>query len=392
MEAAVSPSAGPADRADRRGGRPVGEAGAQPGARWPGGEDPSSADRPEAPAGEKAERAGGQHQPQVVKSWSGQRTSLGEVLAALPSLRRQAAGREAGTRTAVMTIVIVSNGGEEAKAALESVRSIGAHHPCRAVLLQPDPDATPAIDASACLWRAEPRSGAGHPVFFEELAIRVGGQAASHLASIVGPFVLADLPVVIWFPTSLPDPADPLLRVASALVVDTRAASGQGDLGHAYRALLDLASSRPVVDLSWVRLQPWRELLAGLFEPEHNRRFLEGARLAAVKGKPGPRFILGGWLMAQLDLRARELQLADARHVEISLSASFDGEEGIFEVKRDEGTRAVWARATFSGGLSHTQALPLPDSSLTNALAGAVSYLRPDRTWERALSAAATLA
>jgi glucose-6-phosphate dehydrogenase assembly protein OpcA len=291
-----------------------------------------------------------------------------------------------------MTIVLVANGGAEAEVAMESVRSLGAHHPCRAVLLQPDPDATPAIDASACLWRAEPRSGAGHPVFFEELSLKVGGQAASHLASIVGPFVLADLPVVIWFPASLPDPADPLLRLASALVVDTRAAADQGDLGHAYRVLLDLASTRPVVDLSWVRLQPWRELLAGLFEPDHNRRFLDGVQLAAVKGKPGPRFILGGWLMAQLDLRARELQLSDARHVDITLSAKLNGEEGTFEVKRDESARAVWAKATFSGGLSHTQALPLPDSSLTMALANAVSYLRPDRTWERAVSAAATLA
>lgn len=337
--------------------------------------------------------------PQAVQSWSKQGAKLGEVLAALPALRRKAAGREAGTRTAVMTIVLVSSGpassvdgDDEAQAAMSSVRSLGAHHPCRAILLQPDPDATPAIDASACLWRAEPRSGAGHPVFFEELSIRVAGQAASHLASIVGPFVLADLPVVIWFPASLPDPADPLLKLASTLVVDTRNAAGQDDLGHVYRTLLDLSSTRPVVDLSWVRLQPWRELLAGLFEPEHNRHFLEGVRLASVKGKPGPRYILAGWLMAQLDLRARELSLADAKHVEITLSAEAGEEEGTFEVKRDEGSRAVWARASFSGGLCHNQALPLPDSSLTTALAGAVSYLRADRTWERALSAAATLA
>jgi glucose-6-phosphate dehydrogenase assembly protein OpcA len=364
----------------------------RPSSKVAGGGPETAVDVPGAKSVGVAEGIGGQKGPQAVESWSKERVSLGEVLAALPDLRRKAAGREAGTRTAVMTVVLVSNGGEEAKAAMGSLRSLGAHHPCRAVLLQPEPDATPAIDASAWLWRAEPRSGAGHPVFFEELSIRVGGQAASHLASIVGPFVLADLPVVIWFPASLPDPADPLLKIASALLVDTRAAADQGDLGHAYRVLLDLARTRPVVDLSWVRLQPWRELLAGLFEPEHNRWFLEGVRLAVVSGKPGPRFILGGWLMAQLDLRSRELQLVDARHVNVTLSATVEDVEGTFEVKRDEGARAVWARATFSSGLSHTQGLPLPDSSLTNALASAVSYLRRDRTWERALSAAATLA
>jgi glucose-6-phosphate dehydrogenase assembly protein OpcA len=230
-------------------------------------------------------------------------------------------------------------------------------------------------------------------VFFEELFLHVGGQAASHLASIVGPFVLADLPVVMWLPDVLPDPADPLLRLASAVVVDTRVVvEDDAAIGHSYRTLLELANHQPVVDLSWVRLQPWRELLAGLFEPEHSRPFLQWIRSAAVSGKPGPRHILGGWLMSQLDLRARELLLSDSKHVEITLEAMCDGEEGLFQVRRDDGARAVWAKASLSNGISHSQALPLPDDSLTSALSSAMSNLRADRVWERALAAAAALA
>ena len=151
-------------------------------------------------------------------------------------------------------------------------------------MLRPDPDSTPVIDAKAFLWRAEPTASAGHPVFFEEVHLHVGGQAASHLASIVGPFVLADLPVVMWFPDVLPDPADPLLRLATALVVDTRVvAPDPAAIGHSYRTLLELANHQPVVDLSWVRLQPWRELLAGLFEPEHSRPFVQCVRSASVQ-------------------------------------------------------------------------------------------------------------
>ena len=124
-------------------------------------------------------------------------------------------------------------------------------------------------------------------MFFEEIHLRIGGQAASHLSSIVAPFVLADLPVVMWFPHVLPDPADPLLRLASAVLVDTRSIGPEPEaIGHSYRTLLELANHQPVVDLSWVRLQPWRELLAGLFEPEHNREFLPGVHLASVRGKP----------------------------------------------------------------------------------------------------------
>jgi len=135
-----------------------------------------------------------------------------------------------------------------------------------------------------------------------------------------------------------------------------------------------------------------RELLAGLFEPQHNRRFLEGVSMAAVRGKPGPRYMLGGWLMSQLDLRARELVQADAKHVDISVHSDCGDEHGEFRMSRDEGARAVPAEASFSSGLCQGQALPLPDDSLTRALATAVSNLRADRIWDRALAAAAALA
>ncbi|HMK96941.1 MAG TPA: glucose-6-phosphate dehydrogenase assembly protein OpcA [Acidimicrobiales bacterium] len=329
----------------------------------------------------------------MVQSWAKRGTTLDAVLDALPELRRQASAREAGTRTAVMTLVMVSRNEGDVEYFAASARSLGAHHPCRVVLLEPDPDSTPAIDATTCLWRAQPPEGEGHPVFFEEIRLRVGGQAASHLASIVGPFVLADLPTVMWFPWHLPDPADPLLQLASAILVDTRDVGPDApSIGHSYRTLLELANRCPVVDLSWVRLQPWRELLAGLFEPEHSRAFLAAVGRAEVTGKPGPRHMLGGWLMAQLDLRARELVLTDAKHVDITLEAHLAEQQGTFQVHRDESTRAVWAKATISGGPSHSQALPLPDDSLTSALAAAISNLRADRVWERALAAAAAIA
>lgn len=332
-------------------------------------------------------------QTRAVQTWEGRGVSLSEVINALPELRRQGSARGASTRTSVMTIVMVMKPGDDPEVVAAPIRALGARHPCRAVILRPDFDSTPVINARAFLWQAQPASSGGHPVFFEELYLHVGGQAASHLSSIVGPFVLADLPVVMWFPDDLPDPADHLLRFASALVVDTRAVvDDAATIGHAYRTLLELANHQPVVDLSWVRLQPWREVLAGLFEPEDSRPFLQRVRSASVRGKPGPRYILGGWLMAQLDLRARELVLSDSKHVEIHVEAECGGEEGTFEVKRDDGARAVWAEATLSNGIFQCQALPLPDDSLTSALSAAVSNLSEDRVWERALAAAAALA
>ena len=167
--------------------------------------------------------------------------ALAKSSTALPELRRAADGREAATRTAVLTIVMVIGPKDDPVACAESVRSLGAHHPCRAVVLRADPDSTPVIDASATLWRASAAAAEGHPTFFEELHLHVGGQAASHLSSIVGPFILADLPVAMWFPADLPDPTDPLLRLASVLMVDTRSV---GPAGRDRPLLPDIARAR----------------------------------------------------------------------------------------------------------------------------------------------------
>ena len=261
-------------------------------------------------------------------------------------------------------------------------------------MLRPDPDSTPAINAKACLWRAEPTGSEGHPVFFEEVHLHVGGQAASHLASIVGPFVLADLPVVMWFPDVLPDPADPLLRLATrSWWTPARSAPDPGAIGHSYRTLLELANHQPVVDLSWVRLQPWRELLAGLFEPEHSRPFLQGVRSASVSGQA--RAAAHARRLAHVPAgparpRARAGRRQARRH---HSGGRLPGRRG--QVPGQTGRRRPGPsgrKPSLSNGISHRQALPLPDDSLTSALSRRVSNLQADRVWERALAAAAALA
>ncbi len=63
--------------------------------------------------------------PLAIETWERSRVSLGEVVAALPELRRQAAGRDAGTRTAVMTIVMVIGPDDDPEATAAPVRSLG---------------------------------------------------------------------------------------------------------------------------------------------------------------------------------------------------------------------------------------------------------------------------
>jgi glucose-6-phosphate dehydrogenase assembly protein OpcA len=147
-----------------------------------------------------------------------------------------------------------------------------------------------------------------------------------------------------------------------------------------------------------VRLQPWRELLAGLFEPEDRRPWLQAVERVEVTGKIGPRHLLGGWLVAQLGLLPRQVHLVDSRHVEIRVVCTRGSDRATFEVGRGELHRTVSARAEIPGGPETgpavpdpVQPIPLADDPLATALADALTNLQPDVTWEHALSAATTL-
>lgn len=321
----------------------------------------------------------------VVDTWDGRGVRVSDVVGALADLRHQSTGATAA-RTAVMTLIAVSEGDEHTYDAMRALRALGGHHPARLVLVRPEPDQVATLDGRAALYSVD-RSPESHHVYFEEVTLTVGGQAANHLDSVVEAFTLSDLPVAVWYVGTVPDPRDPLLSVATAVLVDSRDAAGSGQL----RDVLELARRRTVVDLSWIRLGPWRELAAACFDPPAARSWLGSIAGVEVSGKIGPRQLLGGWLLDRLRLAPSQVRLVDARHVEILITARRDGSTAAFEVGRGNQGRAVTGRAVLPGSTVVRQAIPLADDPLATSLAEALMHLEPDPIWEHSLSGAITL-
>lgn len=312
----------------------------------------------------------------ALSRWYGTDVRLGAVVETMGQMRRSVA--RTASRTWVMTLVAVATTDDEVYQATEVLRALGTHHPARLVVVQPQPAAPMAsnggIDASVTIYGAEVD---GHPLTFDQIVLWVRGEAAHHLDSIVEPFTLSDLPVVVWYPASLPSVSEPLLAKATSLLVDTKDA-------HDVAGLIALAGRRAVVDLSWMRLRPWREMVATLFESPEYRRFSRRITSACIEGKGGPRRLLAGWVASRLGLAKDRLELHDARHARLVLRA---GSDATFEVAREEGERLVRATATVTGGPSRSELLPLPDDSLVWSLAEALIHLGRDRVWQQALAA-----
>ncbi|MDQ6616265.1 MAG: glucose-6-phosphate dehydrogenase assembly protein OpcA [Actinomycetota bacterium] len=312
----------------------------------------------------------------ALNRWHGSDVRLGTVVDTMAQLRRSVA--RTASRTWVMTLVAVATSDDEVYQATQVLRALGAHHPARLLVVLAQPEVAAAgsagIDASVTIYGTETD---GHPLTFDEVELWVKGEAAHHLDSIIEPFTLSDLPVVVWYPATLPAVSETLLAKASSVLVDTKDA-------HDVAGLIALAGRRAVVDLSWMRLRPWREMVAALFEPPDFRPFARQITSAYIAGKGGPRRLLAGWVASRLGLSKERLELEDARHARVVLRA---GSSATFEVARQEGERLVRASATIVGGPSHHELLPLPVDSLVWSLSEALTHLGRDRVWQQALAA-----
>jgi glucose-6-phosphate dehydrogenase assembly protein OpcA len=320
---------------------------------------------------------------ETLSRWSEQSVPLETVLAALEGLRRPEP--MPATRTSVLTLCIVGEDRDRVEHARDAVHELGGRHPARVLHLVLDPDnrdGPPGLDASIHLLGGE---ASGRELWFEDVDLVVHGPATAHLDSILEPLTLPDLPVVAWFVDAPPAPSDPLVDVADAVLVDSRELGGLD----CFTALQAIVAARPVVDLSWVRLEPWRVLLAGLFEGPDFRPFVHHVRHAVVAGRTGPRHLVGGWLLDRLGLPRAALHLEPDEHVAIRLVAELPdtATQGIFEAARGD-PRRVEARARIEGGPLASAVLELPEATPAWGLADALSRLERDEIYESALGRA----
>ncbi len=188
----------------------------------------------------------------------------------------------------VLTLVIVTQeSGSEAP--IEAANAASFEHPCRVIVVaQGTRRGAPRMDAQI---RVGGDAGAS-----EVIVIRLYGAMAEQGASVVIPLLLADAPVVSWWPNGAPDdPAhDPIGELAQRRITDAAAAK---------RPLSALRGRRSVhqpgdTDLAWTRITTWRGLLAAaLDQPPHDK-----VLSAVVSGAPDSAStdLLAGWLALQL--------------------------------------------------------------------------------------------
>jgi len=220
----------------------------------------------------------------------------------------------------VGTLIIASDNDALLEESIDAAIAASHEHPTRILVVTAGD--TQAHDARL---DAQLRSG-GDTAAGEIVVLRLSGPLAGHADSVVTPFLLPDIPVVVWWPDAAPAvPAqDPLGKLAMRRITD--ATNGEDPLAAIKGRLPGYTAGD--TDLAWSRITYWRALLTSALDQKPFEA-IESAVVSGLRAEPALD-ILAGWLASRIEGPVRrvtgDLKVELARASEtITLSRPQDG-------------------------------------------------------------------
>jgi len=211
----------------------------------------------------------------------------------------------AEARASVLNLIAVVGSERQLTDVSHTLDALSVTNPSRTLILLAQHDRSAAkLEAEVS---AQTRTESGHRVTTERVLLHAHGDVAAHLASLVTPLLIPDLPVVLWWP-GRPDFDNPLFddlcELADRLVVDTDEGFEPPDL----KRLLEIArrnhAGASIGDFNWARLIPWRHLAAQFFDiPGMLAHLAQIHGVAVYHGRDGSTTqarLLGGWIQSRM--------------------------------------------------------------------------------------------
>ena len=236
----------------------------------------------------------------------------------IASIERQVAELErrnasAYTRTTLFNLVVVVK--EEDQGRVDQMLSaLLGRRAARIIQIVDTADTETSVAVSARCMRADNNQS----VCFQEIILRNGDDDAAGAPGTWTPLLIRDLPIYVFWATSVLDidPHDPLFAVAlesaDKFLFDSTIGlpSGPGDAGRVFEAVgTHILAATPgdtaVSDLAWRRLAPIQRLIAKAFDGAGRENLetyfaaIDAVRVAGLS--PAEAALLFGWLWARID-------------------------------------------------------------------------------------------
>lgn len=270
-----------------------------------------------------------QWDPVCSADWTASHTSFPDVSAAVGEIWRAVPCSQPFVATQTLLIFVE----DEAQASELRGTALATAPVCPGriifVTMANDAEDRVQLGASVRLWSVRSPSGVN---LVQELTLLLGGPHSDHVGALLTPFLLADLPLVVWCPTYLPSD-DRLLGMADRLILDTETV----EAGSGWEPTRCKAGLR-IDDLCWLRLRPWRHLIASLFDSREFRPFLHGITSADIGGPVRRASLLAGWLAAQIHLDASSIEISEREQISATFKSHVGETSAAFTIESEVST------------------------------------------------------
>ena len=341
-------------------------------------------------------------------------------------------GQSAGVvRACVLNLIVYAETREEREEVDDLLAAVVERHPCRAIVLVADRDASEARLEAYVSTRCKLSAPGAKQICGEQITIETAGAVVDTASTAVTPLLIPDVPVFLWW-KDIPDYEDKLFDrladVADRVIIDSAAFDRPHKDFQRLAEILKRGELR-LSDVNWGRLTSWRSLVAGFWDVADYRASLERIERVRIEYDPpdiaheeiAPKALLAlGWIASCLGWRAGgegskveaggatfNLRAGDGRTVEAELVATDDvagrdgmitsltistaaGDEFYVALRWNEGKLETGVR---HGGDGHAVGRVLGYEARTEGqrLSSELDILSRDWIYEKAVAAAASL-
>jgi glucose-6-phosphate dehydrogenase assembly protein OpcA len=236
------------------------------------------------------------------------------------ALHPEAEAEQGVTRACMSNLIIACQTEEQARNVSERISELVERHPARVFLLTACASQGHSIEAEVSAHCR--RYNGRQQLCSEHVDIRFHPAVAERLGSVLRPLLIGDLPTALWWASNQPPPLsdglfDILAELADQVIYDS---VGWPNPAEGVRAMTRwvMGEKRPVFNLAWRYLKPWRRILAQVLDP----RVAPGAlqNIDSIRIEHGPHalpmaWLLIGWLAARLQWKPRKGELQSGSEV-----------------------------------------------------------------------------
>ncbi|MDQ6847541.1 MAG: glucose-6-phosphate dehydrogenase assembly protein OpcA [Candidatus Dormibacteraeota bacterium] len=333
--------------------------------------------------------------------------AVNRVLADMHRAMLRSGGIEGGAvRISVLNLVAACIDVDSADLATQAVGRLGAKHPARAIIILADPEGPEQMEADLALQCSAVDEG---QVCAEQVRLQVGGQAAYHMASVVTPLLVPDVPVYLWLVGAPPLHqafGQDAVAICERLIIDSGEYEDHwGTLRMLSDELEAVGDAISLCDVAWERTRSWRQLLAQSFDGEEMRPFVRGITRVDVECSGGrisaQTWLVAGWLASRLDWPTSSdgpRVIAASRHdedvsahdiVRIAVHCRAGGHQALVTLERRDA--ALHTVIDVDGGLTAERAVPFAELDTIDLVGRLLEGSGEDTVYRAALHSAGSL-